>query len=127
MKIEKNILHLIDEWNNALQTRNPDEVIKLYDKKAILLPTFSCRVRHNPEEIRDYFIHFLTKKPVCSVEETTIHKFGNTAMISGIYAFTYQTEPALIQRARFTFVYHKTKDRWLIVEHHSSSMPEENC
>jgi uncharacterized protein (TIGR02246 family) len=123
MNPNKSILHLIDEWNKALQTHNPDEVLKLYDEKAVLLPTFSCKVRHNPEEIRDYFVHFLEKGPVCSVEEANIHKFGNTAMISGIYTFTYQAEPTVIQQARFTFVYHKTGDRWLIVEHHSSCMP----
>jgi uncharacterized protein (TIGR02246 family) len=125
MSSDKTLLLLIEEWNKALQTGNPDEVMKLYDKKAVLLPTFSCRVRHNPEEIRDYFVHFLKKGPACNVEETNIHKYGNTAMISGIYAFTYSADPSLIQRARFTFVYHKTKDRWLIVEHHSSCMPEE--
>jgi len=125
MNSEKSILHQIDEWNNALQTRNPDEVLKLYDSKAILIPTFSCKVRHNHDEIREYFQHFLEKRPVCTVEEHTVHKFGNTAMISGIYAFTYQAEPIAVQRARFTFVYHKTKEKWLIVEHHSSSMPAE--
>lgn len=125
MKKENEILHMIDEWNYALKTGNPDEVLKLYDQNAILLPTFSCRVRHNHDEIREYFQHFLEKKPSCLVEESNIHVFGNTAIISGIYVFTYLTDPSMIQRARFTFVYHKKGGRWLIVEHHSSCMPEE--
>ena len=34
------ILNLFDDWNKALQTGNPDEVVKLYDKNAILLPLY---------------------------------------------------------------------------------------
>ena len=47
------ILSLFDDWNKALQTGNPDEVVKLYDKNAILLPTLSPQVRHLHEEIKD--------------------------------------------------------------------------
>ena len=60
---ETNIKSLIDKWNETLQTGSPESVITCYDDNAILLPTLSNQVRHNHDEIKDYFVHFLAKKP----------------------------------------------------------------
>ena len=46
---------LFDQWNSALQTGDPKQVAALYATDAILLPTVSNKVRHNHEEIEDYF------------------------------------------------------------------------
>jgi len=43
---------LFDQWNEALQTRDPDKVTSLYADDAVLLPTLSNSVRHNHTEIR---------------------------------------------------------------------------
>ena len=40
------ITALFDEWNNALQTRDPEQVANLYAGNAIFLPIMSNRVRH---------------------------------------------------------------------------------
>ena len=58
-----NISSLFEVWNNALQTGDPNKVAELYEPNAILLPTVSNKVRHNHEEIADYFVHFLAKGP----------------------------------------------------------------
>lgn len=55
------ITALFDEWNNALQTRDPEQVANLYAGNAIFLPTMSNRVRHTHEEIKDYFSTFLRR------------------------------------------------------------------
>ncbi|MBT6039786.1 MAG: SgcJ/EcaC family oxidoreductase, partial [Halieaceae bacterium] len=60
---EQDIVQLFANWNAALQTGDPDQVIALYAKDAILLPTVSNQVRHNHPEIRDYFVNFLSKQP----------------------------------------------------------------
>lgn len=116
------ILNLFDDWNKALQTGNPDEVVKLYDKNAILLPTLSPQVRHSHEEIKDYFIHFLAKKPIGKINEANIRIFGNLAINSGIYTFNFKDGSS--SHARFTYVYKKVdENNWIIVEHHSSLLP----
>ena len=116
------ILSLFDDWNKALQTGNPDEVVKLYDKKAILLPTLSGQVRHTHEEIKDYFVHFLSKKPIGKINESNIRIFGNLAINSGIYTFNFKDGSSA--EARFTYVYKKVdENNWIIVEHHSSLLP----
>ena len=116
------ILSLFDDWNKALQTGNPDEVVKLYDKKAILLPTLSGQVRHTHDEIKDYFVHFLSKKPIGKINESNIRIFGNLAINSGIYTFNFKDGSSA--EARFTYVYKKVdENNWIIVEHHSSLLP----
>jgi uncharacterized protein (TIGR02246 family) len=122
---KEEIAQLFDKWNAALQTGKAEEVVKLYAPDAILLPTVSNKVRHNHEEIKDYFVHFLENKPVGKINEQNIRTYGDVAINSGVYTFTLtkQGKPSEV-RARYTFVYHRQGDRWLIVEHHSSMMPE---
>ena len=120
---ENEILALFDEWNSALQTGEPKNVAALYDDtNGILLPTVSNQVRHNHEEIEDYFVHFLAKGPQGKIDESNIRIFDQLAINSGVYTFTFK-DGAVVQ-ARYTFVYQWNGERWMIVEHHSSQMPE---
>ena len=116
------IAALFEEWNTALQTGEPKNVTALYESNAILLPTISNQVRHNHEEIEDYFIHFLAKGPKGVINESNIRTFGNITINSGIYTFTFSDGNSV--QARFTYVYRWNGQRWLIVEHHSSALPE---
>jgi uncharacterized protein (TIGR02246 family) len=116
------ILALFDQWNNALKTGNPKEVAALYATDAILLPTVSNKVRHNHEEIEDYFVHFLAKVPSGKIDESNVRIFHDIAINSGFYTFTFADGSAV--QARFTYVYAKEGEGWLIKEHHSSQMPE---
>ena len=77
-----------------------------------MLPTLSNKVRHNHEEIKDYFVHFIAKKPNCTVEEENIRIDGAIAINSGIYAFAFGDGSSA--RARFTFVYKKIDDENLL-------------
>ena len=125
--MEPNMTHttiesLFGEWNDALQSGDPKQVAALYETDAILLPTVSNQVRHNHEEIEDYFVHFLAKRPSGKIDEANVRIFGDTAINSGVYTFTFG-DGAVVQ-ARFTYVYRWNGERWLIVEHHSSAMPE---
>jgi len=111
-------------WNQAIQTGDPDKVVACYAADAILLPTVSAKVRHNHDEIRDYFVLFLAKQPQGRIIEQNIRIYDNIAINSGLYTFSLtedgvQTDVA----ARFTFVYRKQENGWLIIEHHSSILP----
>jgi uncharacterized protein (TIGR02246 family) len=119
---EKDILALFEEWNNALQTRDPKNVAALYESNGILLPTVSNNVRHNPEEVADYFVHFCAKGPKGKIDEANVRIFDDVAINSGVYTFTLGDGSSV--PARFTFVYRWNGQRWMIVEHHSSQMPE---
>lgn len=119
---KKEILGLFDRWNSALQTGDPNQVVKEYATDAILLPTVSNRVRHNHSEIKDYFDHFMAKGPKGTINEANIRQFGDVAINSGIYTFAFANGESVT--ARYTFVYQKLEGDWKIAEHHSSALPE---
>lgn len=121
--MEQNVITaLFEEWNNALQTGEPKQVASLYASDAILLPTVSNKVRHNHDEIEDYFVHFLAKGPQGEIDESNVRIFDDIAINSGVYTFTFKD--GVTVQARFTYVYRWNGQRWMIIEHHSSAMPE---
>ena len=84
------VLGLFDTWNAALATLDPDQVTALYAENAVLLPTVSNQVRHNPAEIRDYFVGFLQKSPQGVIDESNVNILSEThATNSGVYTFTF--------------------------------------
>lgn len=119
---ESEITALFDQWNNALQTGNPKAVVALYDTDAVLLPTLSNQVRHNHDELEDYFRFFLARGPQGKIEEANVRILGDIAINSGIYIFRFND--GVVAPVRFTFVYRFNGQEWKIIEHHSSLMPE---
>jgi uncharacterized protein (TIGR02246 family) len=119
---EQEILSLFEQWNQALQTRVPKNVVALYENNAILLPTISNAVCQTHEKIEDYFSNFLLLEPIGKIEESNVHIFDQVAINSGIYTFSFKRNIPI--RARFTFIYRWNGKRWLIMTHHSSQMPE---
>jgi uncharacterized protein (TIGR02246 family) len=119
------IAALFEQWDKSLQTGKPSEVAKNYADDAILVPTVSNQVRHTHPEIENYFKRFLSLNPDGRIEEQNIQIYCDVAVNSGIYSFAVvQNGKPDEVRARYTFVYRKIGDRWLIVDHHSSRMPE---
>ncbi|MFE7094122.1 SgcJ/EcaC family oxidoreductase [Streptomyces erythrochromogenes] len=122
------IAGLFDTWNKALQTGDARKVADLYARDAVLLPTVSNEIRTDRAEIVDYFEHFLRSKPVGTKVESIVNVLdGNSAIDTGVYAFALtdpKTGAQSTVRARYTYEYEKRDGKWLIVNHHSSKMPE---
>ncbi|WP_427921659.1 SgcJ/EcaC family oxidoreductase [Streptomyces sp. cg40] len=125
---KKQIAALFDGWNAALQTGDPEKVADRYASDAVLLPTVSNKIRTDHAEIVDYFEHFLANKPVGKKVETIVNVLdSNSAIDTGIYEFTLtdpDTGKKRVVEARYTYEYEKRGGKWLIVNHHSSVMPE---
>ncbi|MFE9602639.1 SgcJ/EcaC family oxidoreductase [Streptomyces hokutonensis] len=125
---KKQIAALFDGWNAALQTGDPKKVADRYAPDAVLLPTVSNKIRTDRAEIVDYFEHFLPNKPVGKKIETIVNVLdSNSAIDTGIYEFTLtapDTGAKRVVEARYTYEYEKRGGKWLIVNHHSSAMPE---
>lgn len=110
---------LLTKWITAVHSQNPDTVTACYAENAVLLPTVSNQLRFTQEERRDYFVTFLAKKPQCRLLTLAVHDASeNTDILSGTYVFTFSDDSEAT--ARFSYVYQDG----LILQHHSSLMPE---
>jgi uncharacterized protein (TIGR02246 family) len=122
----KEIAALFHEWDAALATADPHRVADRYAPDAVLLPTLSNEVRTDRAGIVDYFTRFLECRPRGAILRSHVRVLRSTeAVDSGTYRFTLMKDGVIDHvDARFTFVYEKIDGTWLIVNHHSSAMPE---
>jgi uncharacterized protein (TIGR02246 family) len=123
---QQQIAALFDDWNAALATGNPEKVADLYAPDAVLLPTLSPQIRTTRAGIVDYFAHLLPSHPQAVITQEIITVLDRRdAINTGLYTFTLTQNDVQQQvHARYTFVYHRTHGEWLIVNHHSSVVPE---
>lgn len=119
---EKEIASLFDRWNKSLQTGDPKKVVANYATKSVLLPTLSNIPRLTPADKEEYFVKFLSKKPMGKIDSSNIEIDCNTAIDAGIYTFTFGDGSQA--KARYTYTYKWNGKAWLITSHHSSLMPE---
>lgn len=125
-----NVMKAYQSWCDAIKKArgHPEIVVKHYAPHAILLPTLSDKILFNDKnELSDYFakltsykdIHCVTKKLI------TIMNSDDFATTAGFYDFVFIDKKGenITLHARFTFVYKKYNNGWLIVQHHSSVVP----
>ena len=113
-------------WGSALGEDDPEKVLPFYSDDAVLWGTLSPTVRANRAALQDYFVTAFKVLPGLKVTfgEQLIRVYGSTAVNTGYYTFSYTKEgEAKSLPARYSFTYVKNGERWLIVDHHSSTMP----
>lgn len=115
-----------ERWIEAVTGGDPDAVLDLYAEDAVLMATFSPAPRAKPQELRDYFIHFTALPGLqASTSEAITRVYGDVATHDGLYTFTYRKGDEVAEvPARFSFMFRKGGDRWLIAGHHSSQVPQ---
>ena len=115
---------LID-WKAAVESASFDDIMKLYDKHAIMISTFAQNPMTKREQIAGYFKKVIVNPDIkIDIEESHPRIFGNFAINSGRYTLSYtqEGEPISIP-ARFSFAYALEGGKWLIVDQHSSRVP----
>ena len=114
------------KWGEVFVDDNPDALLALYAPDAVLWGTLSPTIRQGPAALREYFVAAYKALPGHKVSfgEQLIRVYGNTAINSGYYTFSYVKDGETKNLpARYSFTYVKNGERWLIVDHHSSAMP----
>jgi uncharacterized protein (TIGR02246 family) len=120
------VLAATEAWAAAYNSHDPDRVLARYDEQAVFWGTGSPTLRDTPAEIREYFSS-LSNRPNAhtSIGEHRVRVFGDLAINTGLYTFTDQANGTPVSRpARFSFTYRLRDGEWLIVDHHSSRVPE---
>lgn len=114
------------KFQAAWATKNPDTVTALFSKNAVLLATLSNTERTNHEAIREYFVEFLKKAPVGTIDSSTIRIDCQTVSRVGNWTVKL-TDPANGKvtdvPARYSFVYKYEGGKWMIDHLHSSVRP----
>jgi uncharacterized protein (TIGR02246 family) len=114
------------KWGETLGQDDPDKVLTRYAPDAVLWGTLSPTVRSDRAALRDYFVSAFKILPGLKVSfgEQLIRVYGNTAINTGYYTFAYTKdgEPKTLS-ARYSIVFLKDGQNWMIVDHHSSAMP----
>ncbi|MGV3592030.1 MAG: SgcJ/EcaC family oxidoreductase [Gammaproteobacteria bacterium] len=110
------------KWIDGIGMGDPDYMVALYAEDGILHGTGSPVVRVGHALIREYFAGLNAPVKMDFVEPQHIRVFGDVAVNTGNYETSIDGGAPI--RLRYSFVYHKVGDEWLIVDHHSSRMPE---
>lgn len=114
------------KWGEAFGQNDPDKVLTLYATDAVLWGTSSPKVRADRAALRDYFVGIFKVLPGLKVSlgEQLIRIYGTTSVNTGYYTFSYSKdgEPKTLP-ARYSLVFVKDGQTWMIVDHHSSAMP----
>ena len=118
---------ILDQWMQAVNSAHVEGLLNLYDPYAVLIPTFSNRVRNTPEKLRDYF-ESLGSRPELSIalhEKTLIVQelHHQIYTMGGIYNWRFAVDGEVLNfEARFSYVMDLAKPN-PIVHHHSSQIP----
>ncbi|HYG89046.1 MAG TPA: SgcJ/EcaC family oxidoreductase [Azospirillum sp.] len=124
---KEDVAAAVSTWGRVLGENDPDKVLPLYSDDAVLWGTLSPTVRADRAALRDYFVTAFKALPSLKVAfgDQLIRVYGDTAVNTGYYTFSYVKDgQAKNLPARYSFTYVKSGERWLIVDHHSSAMPE---
>jgi hypothetical protein len=116
----------VDRWTTVLAENNPDTIVALYSKDAVLWGTLSSTVRSDPAGLKAYFVGAFQALPKLTVKfgEQFIRVYGDTAVNTGYYTLFYTKDGETKSiPARYSFTFVKEGNDCKIVDHHSSAMP----
>ena len=112
---------ILNSWQQHLNEGNLSEVMKLYDIRCVLIPTFSSEILTDHEQIKEYFVKVIeVQKSKVEFQPNSIseQQVGeNMYLLSGKYFFHLMEEEKI--PARFSFIVNLLSEN-PIMHHHSS-------
>jgi uncharacterized protein (TIGR02246 family) len=114
------------KWAQVIGEGDPDKVLPLYSDDAVLWGTLSPTVRADRAALRDYFVGAYKALPGLKIAygDQLIRVYDSAAVNTGYYTLSFVKDgETKTVPARYSFTYVKRGDDWLIVDHHSSTVP----
>lgn len=114
------------KWIDAFNRKSVSGIVALYATDAVLFGTSSPVLRDSPGLVQEYFKDLpALGDAVITVEEHRVQVLGDIAISTGFYTRSSRQNGGTVRNpARFSFVYQKRNGQWLIVNHHSSALPQ---
>jgi uncharacterized protein (TIGR02246 family) len=112
-------------WITAFNAKDQAGIAALYAADAVFQGTSSGVIRDTPALVKEYFKSLATLGDQrMATGEHRVQVYGDIAINSGYYTRSGTQDGKPVEgRARFSFVYARRNGQWLIVNHHSSSVP----
>lgn len=125
--MKKDPQETLGQWMDAVNRGDVENLLGLYDREAVLIPTFSNRVHNTPEKLREYFERLGSREELSVAlheKALVIRNLSNEVFIlSGIYNWRFSVDGELLNfEARFSYVMDLSKSA-PILHHHSSQIP----
>lgn len=114
------MINLLYTWVEKIKSNNANDVADLYHRDGLLLGTFSDSERKGKEQILDYFNELFNSHIDVDLKTKHIYKTKSLSTVSGLYNFIIDNK---VIEARFSFVFIKVDQKWKIISHHSSLIP----
>ena len=115
-----------DEWRAAYDSREPTRITAQYAAGAALWGTNLKLIATTPSAVAEYFKD-APDRPDARVVfgEQNIRVYGDFALNSGTYTFkgVRDGKPSSTP-ARYSFAFRRQESKWLIIDHHSSRLPQ---
>jgi uncharacterized protein (TIGR02246 family) len=113
-------------WVAAYNSRDPARMTALYDSEAVFWGTTAKTISANPAAIAEYFKDAPKNLNArVSLGEQYIRVYGDVAVNTGYYTFSNVRDgKPVANAARYTFVYLNRGGKWMIIDHHSSRVPQ---
>ncbi len=109
---------VLNKLIHAVNTKNIDVTLSIYHENAVLVPSFSSRIRRSQEEIKDYYnTLFKMDNLVLSIIEVKLNKTEKNRIDSGVYEVSWDNHGSKVNyKLNFMIVVENNK----IIAHHSS-------
>lgn len=123
--MNQKFLELGQSWIDQVNSNVVNNVVELYDSQATFHPTLSGEFIQDTKSVRQYFTQFLAMKPKVTVVSSDFKELLETAFVfTGVMDIELDaSDDRFTIQARFTFVWALNGDRWSIVHHHNSIVP----
>jgi len=122
-KIKMHTKEILNSWDEYFNNANLQRFLDLYDKRSILIPTFSSEILSDNRQIKEYFVKMVKEEKVSveilynSIFEQIVGE--NIFILSGNYYFELKTKEKIL--ARFSFIINTLSEN-PIKHHHSSQI-----
>ena len=115
-----------DEWRAAYDSREAKRITAQYAADAVLWGTNLKAIAAAPAAVAEYFKD-ASDRPDARVvfSAQNIRVYGDFALNSGTYTFNgVRGGKPSSTPARYSFAFRRQEGKWLIVDHHSSRIPQ---
>ncbi len=117
--------NVIEYWAKYVNQSDLQGLMGLYAKDATLVPTFSRKILHNPEEIKQYFLRLAKKRTLVEIHKKTlrVHQMQMGHLLNGEYTFSMNKNGKTENHpSRFSFLLDISQDAPILLQH-SSILP----